>query len=221
MVQKKKQKSSVKKVGPKKVQQKGEQTMTKGQKIALTLLIIGTLGFIKFAFFSDLKPKEPTPEVTTEETAPKPEEQQESTTLSYVNIYFIGQNSNKEEVYKIVKREYDPQQDGTKLRRALLALLKGPSAKERTKGIYSEIPSGTKLLSLDEAPDKITINLSGDFQQGGGTDSVYKRVFQLIKTANKNTTVDVYLNIDGKPAEVLGGEGIMINQPLNNKSLDE
>ena len=29
-----------------------------------------------------------------------------------VTIYFIGQNSNKEDVYKIVKREYDTEKDG-------------------------------------------------------------------------------------------------------------
>jgi len=30
----------------------------------------------------------------------------------YVNIYFIGQNANKEEVYKAVNREYDKDVDG-------------------------------------------------------------------------------------------------------------
>ena len=74
---------------------------------------------------------------------------------------------------------------------------------------------------MEETPNKVVINLSEDFEQGGGTDGLYKRLYQLIKTANKNTTLDVYLNINGKQVDVIGGEGIMINQPLNEKSLAE
>ena len=59
-----------------------------------------------------------------------------------------------------------------------------------------------------------------DFETGGGTDSLYKRLYQVIKTANRNTNLPVYLYIDGQKAEVIGGEGIMITQPLNDRSLD-
>lgn len=195
--------------------------MNKGQKIGLTLLIIGTLAFIKLAFFSI--PKEPATEPATkeEQLAQPKEEANVDVPKSYVSIYFVGQNANKEEVYKIVKREYNSSENGTKLRYSIENLLKGPNAQEKAKGIYSEIPQGTKLISLEETPNKVVINLSGDFEQGGGTDGLYKRLYQLIKTSNKNTTLDVYLYINGKQANVIGGEGIMIDQPLNNKSLDE
>lgn len=194
--------------------------MTRWQKTGLVLLIIGTLACIKLAFFSNYENPTPT-ESTTEEIVQKPEETNVDVPKSYVTVYFIGQNSNKEEVYKLVKREYHAQENGTKLRFSIENLLKGPNPKEKAKGIYSEIPQGTKLISLNETPDKITINLSSDFEQGGGTDGLYKRLYQLIKTSNKNTALDVYLYINGKQADVIGGEGIMINQPLNSKSLDE
>lgn len=190
------------------------------QKVALGALIIGTLGFVKVAYFSPVQ--EPVQQEPTQQEQPeKPEETQQDVPKSYVSVYFIGQNANKEEVYKVVKREYDSEKGETKLKYSIETLLKGPSAVEHAKGIYSEIPQGTKLLSLEETPNKIVINLSGDFEQGGGTDGLYKRLYQLIKTANKNTVLDVYLNINGKQADVIGGEGIMLNQPLNNKSLDE
>ncbi|MDD3436644.1 MAG: GerMN domain-containing protein [Candidatus Gastranaerophilales bacterium] len=193
--------------------------MNNWQKTALILLIIGTLAAIKFVFFPT--PEIPQPEVTQEEQpAEEPEQENEDVPKSYVSVYFIGQNSNKEEVYKIVKREYNPK-EGTKLSFSINNLLDGPNSEEKSRGIYSEIPQGTKLLSLEETPGKIIINLSGDFEQGGGTDGLYKRLYQLIKTANKNTALDVYLYINGKQANVLGGEGIMISQPLNDKSLDE
>lgn len=196
--------------------------MDKKQKIGLTLLIIGTLAFIKIAFFSN--PEMPVKEEQkTAEEQPTQQKEEENLDIpkSYVSVYFIGQNSNKEEVYKIVKREYSAKTDGTKLRFSIENLLNGPSEKEKAKGIYSEIPQGTKLISIEETPTKIVINLSRDFEQGGGTDSLYKRLYQLIKTSNKNTALNVYLYINGKQANVIGGEGIMINQPLNEKSLDE
>jgi len=65
------------------------------------------------------------------------------------------------------------------------------------------------------------INLSESFGFGGGADSLYKRMFQLIKTVNHNTNKPVYLLINGRLAETLGGEGLMIKQPLNGSSLDD
>ena len=49
---------------------------------------------------------------------------------------------------------------------------------------------------------------------------IIQRIYQIIKTAKQNTTKPVYLYIEGSEAEVIGGEGIMINQPLNENSLD-
>lgn len=190
------------------------------QKIALGALIIGTLGFVKVAYFSPVQ-ESAQQEPVQQEQPQQPSDTEQDVPKSYVNVYFIGQNANKEEVYKVVKREYDSTKGETKLKYSIENLLKGPSAAEQAKGIYSEIPQGTRLLSLEETPNKIVVNLSGDFEQGGGTDGLYKRLYQLIKTANKNTVLNVYLYINGKQADVIGGEGIMLNQPLNSNSLDE
>lgn len=195
--------------------------MTGWQKTGLILLILATLAIVKFNFFSGTKDVVQEEQAQEEQVVQPKEDENKDVPKSYVSVYFIGQNSNKEDVYKIVKREYKNQATGTKLRYSITSLLRGPTKWEKTKGIYSEIPAGTKLISLNESPDKIVINLSGNFEQGGGTDSIYKRLYQIIKTANKNTTLDVYLNIDGKQANVVGGDGIMVNQPLNDKSLDE
>lgn len=196
--------------------------MTKWKKFGLVSLIVVTLAAVKVAFFPSSKQAvEQQPAQEEEQVAKPPEDLNENVPKSYVSLYFIGQNKNKEEVYKVVKRAYKPGGNGTKLKFSVESLLKGPTSKENAKGIYSEIPSGVKLLFLEEKPDKIIVNLSSDFENGGGTEGIYKRLYQLIKTVNKNTTLDVYLYIDGKQADVIGGEGIMINQPLNEKSLDE
>lgn len=139
---------------------------------------------------------------------------------TYVNVFFIGQNANKEEVYKAVNRAYDEEIDGSKIKFAIQALISGPKMDEQAKGVYSEIPSSTRIISINETSAEVIINLSADFENGGGTESLYKRLYQLIKTAKRNTTKSVYLYIEGRKADVIGGEGIMITQPLNDNSLD-
>jgi len=136
----------------------------------------------------------------------------------YVNVFFIGQNANKEEVYKAVNREYDENIDGSKINFAMHSLIAGPKLDEKSKGVYTEIPAGTKIISIQENPDKVIVNLNGAFETGGGTESIYKRLYQLIKTAKYNTAKPVYLYINGTQAEVIGGEGIMITQPLSDSS---
>ena len=138
----------------------------------------------------------------------------------YVNVFFIGQNANKEEIYRAVNREYDKTIDGSKIKFAIEALITGPTPYEKSKGVYSEIPVDTHIIAINETSDKVIINLNSAFENGGGTDSLYKRLYQLIKTAKKNTDKPVYLYIDGNKADVIGGEGIMITQPLNDNSLD-
>ena len=188
------------------------------KSLNIILIILTILVAIAFAFsVKGMKtPPAPTEVVTAPEEVETPDDNTES---QYINVFFIGQNKNKEEVYKAVKRKYDPTVDGTPIKFVITALIDGPKPEEVQLGVYSEIPVGTRLLSIVEAPEGVYINLSKHFDTGGGTDSIYKRIFQLIKTAKYNTTKPVYLLIENQPVEVLGGEGIMITQPLNENSL--
>ena len=193
------------------------------QKLFLVVLgILMAVVSVKYGL-SVLVPSEIVPEqvqvaerTTEEDEVPKVEEKEKV----YVHIFFIGQNQNHEEVYKAVKREYDKDIDGSKLKFAINSLVTGPNVNEREKGVYTEIPVGTEIISIKELPDKAIINLSSEFETGGGTDSLYKRLYQLIKTARRNSDVPVYLYIEGERADVIGGEGIMLSQPLSDRSLD-
>lgn len=200
--------------------------MRKNERMFLlvtAVIMIAVCGFLTLRMFyhndeNVSGPLLPVPEnqLPPDEETPKPQEKEKV----YVNVYFIGQNVNKEEVYKAVNREYDKDVDGTKIKFAIDCLIAGPRQNEKTKGVYSEIPAGTRVISINETKDKVVINLNSAFENGGGTDSIYKRLYQLIKTAKRNTDKPVYLYIEGNKAEVIGGEGIMINQPLNEKSLE-
>ncbi len=199
--------------------------MNKNQK--LLLIFIGLCMFLVVGLiaYNVLMPK---PEVqpddievsqrsVLEETVEKPQEPQ---TKEYVNIYFIGKNEHNEEVYKAVKREYNKDVDGSKIRFAISSLIMGPRTEERQRGVYTEIPSGSEVINITEQPDKVLVNLNSNYVYGGGADSLYKRLYQLIKTAKLNSTLPVYLYIDGQKADVVGGEGIMISQPLSDSSLE-
>lgn len=200
--------------------------MRKNERMFLlvtAVIMIAVCGFLTLRMFyhndeNVSGPLLPVPgeQLPPDEVTPKPQEKEKV----YVNVFFIGQNDNKEEVYKAVNREYDKDIDGTKIKFAIDCLIAGPRQNEKAKGVYSEIPAGTRVISINETKDKVVINLNSAFENGGGTDSIYKRLYQLIKTAKRNTDKPVYLYIEGNKAEVIGGEGIMINQPLNEKSLE-
>ena len=188
------------------------------KNLNLILIILTILVATAFVFsVKNMRPAPLPPDVVTPpDEIQNPDENQES---QFVNVFFIGQNKNKEEVYKAVKRKYDPTVDGTPIKFAITALIDGPKPEEVKLGVYSEIPVGTRLLAVIDAPDGVYINLSKHFELGGGSDSIYKRIFQLIKTAKYNTNKPVYLLIENVKVEVIGGDGIMITQPLTENSL--
>jgi spore germination protein GerM len=200
---------------------KQEFSLETWQKILIVVLILATVTYIKMSFFPS-KPYIPeVQERSTEEVIDENNTENEKP-KTYAYVFFIGQNENKEEVYRAVKREWNEEKEKCSLLSfAITQLIKGPTDYEKSKNVYSEIPKNTKFLGISENSDKAIINLSTEFAMGGGTDSIYKRLYQLIKTANKNSKTDVYLNINGKQAETIGGEGIMINQPLNERTVED
>lgn len=201
--------------------------MNKNQKILL--LFIGFCMFIVVGLiaFNVLMPK---PEVkaddvqvserSVEEEPATVDKLEEINVKEYINIYMIGKNEHNEEVYKAVKRVYNKDIDGSKIKFAVSSLIRGPKPEERQHGVYTEIPTGAEIINITERPDRVIVNLNSAFVNGGGTESLYKRLYQLIKTARLNSSVPVYLYIDGQQADVVGGEGIMLSQPLSNSSLE-
>ena len=136
-----------------------------------------------------------------------------------VTVYFLALDSDDKGIYKKVTRDVPIGEN--KLEFAIKELIKGPNIIEKSMGAYSEIPKETKLLSIKQTKNKVIIDFSSDFQYGGGTDSVYSRMMQLIKTSVSNVkNKDIYLYLDGQKIDMIGGEGIMISQPLTEKSLD-
>ena len=199
--------------------------MNRNQKLLLIiigfcmLVVLGVIAFNVFMPKPEIKPDDI--EVSQRSVEEEPAEKTEEVKVKeYVNVFFIGKNEHNEEVYKAVKREYNKEVDGSKVRYAVYSLIGGPKQFEKEHGVYTEVPPYSQVINITEKSDKIIVNLNSSFVNGGGADSLYKRLYQLIKTVKQNTSLPVYLYIDGQRADVVGGEGLMITQPLSNSSLE-
>ena len=203
--------------------------MNRNQKLLLIiigfcmLVVLGVIAFNVFMPKPEIKPDDievSQRSVEEEPVAPQEEKTEEVKVKEYVNVFFIGKNEHNEEVYKAVKREYNKEVDGSKVRYAVYSLIGGPKQSEKEHGVYTEVPPYSQVINISEQSDKVIVNLNSSFVNGGGADSLYKRLYQLIKTVKQNTSLPVYLYIDGQRADVVGGEGLMITQPLSNSSLE-
>jgi spore germination protein GerM len=97
-------------------------------------------------------------------------------------------------------------------------LLAGP----KDSSVSTAIPQGTKLRSLKMENDGIHVDLSQEFTTGGGSTAMTGRVAQVVYTATSlDPKAKVWLEVEGEPLEVLGGEGLELEQPLTRRSLGE
>ena len=105
---------------------------------------------------------------------------------------------------------------------ALDSLLAGPSDDERTAGVETQVPSGTQLLALAINKGIATVDLTSEYQAGGGSASMTMRLAQVVCTLDQFPTVrGVLFALDGRRIDVIGGEGIVIDHPLTCTSYDD
>lgn len=104
----------------------------------------------------------------------------------------------------------------TPLTETIRALINGPTESEKTRGIITNIPAGTKLLSVVIKDSIAYINLSKEFQANySGKESMSNQIKQIVYTATEYPNVkSVQILIESKVQMYLGGEGIVINKPL-------
>lgn len=202
--------------------------MNFSQRLGIFCLIIITVGYIYFSFFNKNEfhiPQKDISEKYVENTdiaqnevheLEKPEIQQKHE-VKNVKIFVTDTKGN----LRSINRKCDTAVEKSCFNFAIKELISAPTQWEKSKGLSSEIPSNTKILSVREGSGSILIDLSSAFESGGGAESTYTRVYQLIKTVQANTKQPVYLYIDGKQADVIGGEGIMVKQPLSERSLND
>ena len=148
-----------------------------------------------------------TPAPTTA-TDPEPEPAQ-----SRVAVYFL-----RGEKLGVGARQAEGQ---AVARAAVEALLEGPSDEERDARLSTEIPDGTELLDLAVANGTATVDLSGTFDDGGGSASMQARVAQVVATLTQFPNVErVAFRLDGEPVSAIGGEGVAVDPPLGRDDIE-
>lgn len=135
-----------------------------------------------------------------------------------VTVYFSKYQGSKS-IVEPVTRELPKTEQAQPLHYAITELLEGPTAEERQQGFYSEIPKNTQLLGIHAKDKSITIDLSKQFTTGGGSNSIEQRLEELKQTTYAaDTEHTLTVNVEGKPLELLGGEGLEVPATLQREA---
>ena len=89
---------------------------------------------------------------------------------------------------------------------AMAALLAGPNDAELSgrPAMYTTVPDGTRFLGLTIDAGVATVNLSKEFESGGGSTNVLGRFAQVVYTLTQFPTVSgVRFEIDGVPPKTV------------------
>jgi hypothetical protein len=105
---------------------------------------------------------------------------------------------------------------------AVTELLAGPESIESAADVSTAVPDGTRLLGLNIANGLATVDLSSEFELGGGSLSMQMRLAQVVYTLTQFPTVKrVQFQLDGEPVRVFSGEGIVLDKPVTRGDYEE
>ena len=107
---------------------------------------------------------------------------------------------------------------------AVNALIAGPTTDEAasTPAISTNVPADTELLGITITGGIADVNLSEEFEAGGGSATMFARLAQLTYTVTQFPTVDaVRLLIEGVVVTEFSSEGILIDGPLTREDFDD
>ena len=157
----------------------------------------------------------PLPIAPTRQIQPSPPKVDPPVIEKTAQIYWLKDSGELVAVPVKLKSLKSDDRSETVLNGAIETLLTG--SPDQT--LATTIPQGTQLRSLAVEPDGIHIDLSAAFKTGGGSASMMGRVGQVLYTATStNPSAPVFLSVGGQPLETLGGEGLMLDQPMTRKS---
>lgn len=99
---------------------------------------------------------------------------------------------------------------------AMELLLVGPTSDEiaGTPAISTAIPEGTEVLEVEVAEGVATVDLSSEYDDGGGSFGMFARLAQVVYTLTRLSDIDaVAFEIEGEAVTVFSSEGIELDGP--------
>ncbi|PSB19662.1 spore germination protein [Phormidesmis priestleyi ULC007] len=198
---------------------------------ALVVTAGSTTAFVAWRTSTQPKPIERPPEISKVEPQPSPSASVAPTQQirpstpkvapvveKTAQVYWLKGSGELVAVPVEVKSLRSDDRSETVLNGAIETLLNGSPAQT----LATTIPKGTQLRSLTVKPDGIHIDLSDAFTTGGGSTSMMGRVGQVLYTATStDPSAPVFLSVGGQPLETLGGEGLMLDQPMTRRSFEK
>lgn len=134
-----------------------------------------------------------------------------------VQVYWVDDVNNQIELVPSSITIENADNPSEALEMAFQQLLAGPEE----EAIASAIPAETQLRNLSVQSDGVHLDLSEDFTTGGGSASMQSRLGQIIYTATSlDPDAQVWIDVGGKPLEVLGGEGLIVDQPMTRQDFE-
>ncbi|MEA2971880.1 MAG: hypothetical protein QOG82_338 [Actinomycetota bacterium] len=95
------------------------------------------------------------------------------------------------------------------------ALVGGPTAAEAADGLDTAIPEATRFRDLTIADGVAKVDLSKDFESGGGSLSLSLRLAQVTCTLDQFESVSgVRFILEGDLVNVFSGNGIVLDEPV-------
>jgi spore germination protein GerM len=123
-------------------------------------------------------------------------------------VFFV-QDGNLSPVTRATPRDVAPVES------TMRALLEGPTADERSRGIISEVPPETSLLEVQVFDLVADVDLSAEFQTPASTDAIVLRVAQVVWTLVRLPDITaVRFLIDGEAVSVVTDDGAVVDRPV-------
>ncbi len=107
-------------------------------------------------------------------------------------------------------------------RAAIEELLTGPTDDESQNLMGTAIPAETSVNGVEIEDGIATVDLSGEFDDGGGSAGMFLRLAQIVFTLTQFPTVTgVHFELDGDPVETFSSEGIVLDGPQDRADFEE
>ena len=130
--------------------------------------------------------------------------------VQFVDVYFVQGNGYATAVATAIPATAEVATG------AIRALISGPTPAQMEAGLSSSVPTDTRLLGLTIEDGLARIDLSKEFEAGGGTFSMTARLAQVVYTLTAFSTVDeVEFLLEGTPVTVFSSEGLILDGPVS------
>ncbi|MBN2041695.1 MAG: GerMN domain-containing protein [Spirochaetes bacterium] len=100
----------------------------------------------------------------------------------------------------------------------LKELIKGPSGREKARGLLTAVPPDLRIRDIQIAGRNAVIDFDSSIEENADGQILLTRIDQLVYTITQFSGIDaVIIKVNGRRREFLGGEGLSVSKPLGRR----